>query len=228
VARAVRDLALKHGAQIETGVTVARLETAGRRFVAAITADGRRVAADAGVAAVDAGMTARWIDSADRERAGEPAYAARVAWWVVEGASRESVHHAFHFGDEEHPAYVAVPTVTDPALASAGASIVYSLLHGRPGTPAGPAFAEAMQGRLVRTAAWPGGRVLAHGVAGGSQSCYGGAIGPGLFASFRPSQRTRVPNLVRAGGSVFPGPGIANVLRSALRAATLVADRLRP
>jgi hypothetical protein len=31
-----------------------------------------------------------------------------------------------------------------------------------------------------------------------------------------------VANLLRAGGSVFPGPGLANVIRSGLRAADLV------
>jgi phytoene dehydrogenase-like protein len=71
--------------------------------------------------------------------------------------------------------------------------------------------------------------VLASGVAGGAHSCYGYAIGPGLLASFRPPQRVAgVPNLVRAGASVFPGPGIANAVRSGLRAAALVADQVRP
>jgi hypothetical protein len=31
-----------------------------------------------------------------------------------------------------------------------------------------------------------------------------------------------VANLLRAGGSVFPGPGLANVIRSGLRAADLI------
>jgi phytoene dehydrogenase-like protein len=80
-----------------------------------------------------------------------------------------------------------------------------------------------VRARLVRSVAWPTGRVLAHGVAGGADSCYGGALGPGLFASFRPAQRVPgIPNLVRAGGGVFPGPGLANVIRSGLRAASLV------
>ena len=228
VVDAVRDLAVKHAVRIETGATVSRLEIAGRRFVAAITADGRRVAGDACVAAVDVDVTARWLDASGRARASRPAYAARVAWWVIEGAPRQRIHHAFHFAGDPHPAYVAVPTVTDPGLAPAGASIVYSLLHGRPGMPAGPAFAEEMRARLVRAAVWPAGRVLAQGVAGGAESCYGGAIGPGLFASFRPSPRTGVANLVRAGGTVFPGPGIANVLRSALRAAALIVARVQP
>ena len=74
----------------------------------------------------------------------------------------------------------------------------------------------------------PTGRVLAHGVAGGAAPCYGTAIGPGLFASFRPSQRVPgVANLVRAGGSVFPGPGVTNAIRSGLRAAELIAPGAR-
>jgi phytoene desaturase len=225
LACAVRDLAVKHGAEVETGTTVARLELAGGRFVAAVTTRGRRIAAEACVAAVDADVTARWLAMTAARGPSEPAYAARVAWWVVEGMPRLPIHHAFHFDAEgDHPLYVAVPTLTDPTLAPAGVSVHYVLLHGRPGAPAGPAFAEDVRARLVRAIAWPTGRVLAHGVAGGAASCYGSSIGPGLFASFRPSQRVPgVANLVRAGGSVFPGPGLANVIRSGLRAAELVA-----
>jgi hypothetical protein len=70
--------------------------------------------------------------------------------------------------------------------------------------------------------------VVAAGVAGGRTPCYGYRIGPGLFGSFRPSQHVPgVVNLVLAGGSVFPGPGVANVVRSGLRAAELVGARLR-
>jgi phytoene dehydrogenase-like protein len=229
LARAVCALAVKHGAEIETGVSVDRLEIARHRVVAAVTADGRRIAADACVAAVDAGVTARWVPGRRAARAAEPTYAARVAWWIVEGAPRIAAHHAFHFdAGDDHPLYVAVPTLTDPALAPAGASVLYALVHARPGPPAGDAFAEDVKARLVRAAAWPAGRVLAHGVAGGADACYGSPIGSGLFASFRPSQRVPgVANLVRAGGSVFPGPGVANVIRSGVRAAELIAGGAR-
>ena len=224
LARAVRDLAAKRGAEIETGTAVARLELAGGRVAAAITADGRRIRADTCIAAVDVRTSARWLAGDAAPRRDEPTYAARVAWWVVEGTPRRAVHHAFHFGSEhEHPVYLAVPTVTDPTLAPADTSVAYTLLHGRPGAPTDRAFADEVRTRLVRAVAWPTGRVLAHGVAGGTESCYGGAIGPGLFAGFRPSQRVPgVANLLRAGGSVFPGPGLANVIRSGLRAADLI------
>lgn len=224
LARAVRDLAAKHGAEIETGTAVARLEVAGHRVAAAITADGRRIPATACIAAVDARITARWLTATVASRRDEPTYAARVAWWVVEGAPRRAAHHAFHFGAEhEHPVYLAVPTVTDRGLAPSGTSVIYGLLHGRPGALADRAFADHVRTRLVRAVAWPTGRVLAQGVAGGAESCYGAAIGPGLFAGFRPSQRVPgISNLVRAGGSVFPGPGLANVIRSGLRAADLI------
>jgi phytoene desaturase len=229
LARAVRDLAVKHGAAVETGAPVVRLEVAAGRFLAAVTRDGRRIAAEACVAAVDPVSTGRWLGMPGASVPSEPAYAARVAWWVVEGMPRRPVHHAFHFDAEDaHPLYVAVPSLTDPTLAPGGVSVLYALLHGRPGVAAGPAFAEEVRARLVRAVAWPTGRVLAHGVAGGGASCYGAAIGSGLFASFRPSQRVPgVANLVRAGGSVFPGPGLANVIRSGLRAAELVAPRGR-
>jgi phytoene dehydrogenase-like protein len=224
LAGAVRDLAAKYGAEIETRTAVARLELAGNRVAAAITTDGRRIQADACVAAVDADVSARWLAGDAAPLTHEPTYAARVAWWVVEGVPRGAFHHAFHFeSGDEHPIYLAVPTVTDPALAPAGTSVVYALLHGRPGAPADAAFAETVRARLVRAVAWPTGRVLAHGVAGGAEACYGAAIGPGLFASFRRSQWVPgVANLVRAGGSVFPGPGLANVIRSGLRAADLI------
>jgi len=224
LARAVRDLAVKHGAEIETATAVSRLDLAGDRIAAAITADGRRIPADACIAAVDARVTARWLARDGERPRDEPTYAARVAWWVVEGAPRRASHHAFHFASEhEHPVYVSVPTVTDSTLAPVGTSVVYALLHGRPGAPADQAFADGVRTRLVRAVAWPPGRVLAQGVAGGAASCYGGAIGPGLFAGFRPSQRVPgVVNLMRAGGSIFPGPGLANVIRSGLRAADLL------
>jgi phytoene dehydrogenase-like protein len=148
---------------------------------------------------------------------------------VVEGAPRDAVHHAFHFeAEHEHPVYLAVPTATDPALAPAGTIVCHALRHGPPGAAADGAFAEDVRARLVRTGAWPIGRVLAHGVAGGAEACYGAATGPGFRAGFRPSQRVPgVVNLVRAGGSVFPGPGLANVVRSGLRAADLVGTGAR-
>jgi phytoene desaturase len=223
LAAAVRQLAVKHGAAIETSCTVTRLELSRGRVIAVITADGRRLRADACVAAVDAAATAR-VMGREALAAAVPTYAARVAWWVATGAPRRAVHHALHFDEAgAHPLYVATPTITEPTLAESGASVVYALVHGRPGRAADDAFAATTRTRLVRADAWPTGRLLAQGVSGGRTSCYGPAIGPGLFASFRPSQRVRgIANLVRAGATVFPGPGLANVVRSGLRAAELV------
>ena len=228
LADALRDLAVKHGVRIETGTAVAGLEVAGGRVEAVVTDEGRRMPADACVAAVDAALTARWLGN-DRAPAVNPTYAARIAWWLIEGAPRRAHHHAFYFmAEHEHPIYLAVPTVSDPTLAPDGVSVYYALLHDAPGLPADPAFAEDVRARLTRMQAWPTGRVLAHGVAGGGESCYGTAVGPGLFASLRPSQRvTGVRNLVRAGGSVFPGPGVSNVIRSGLRAAALITHGAR-
>jgi phytoene dehydrogenase-like protein len=228
LAEAVRDLAVKHGASIETNCTVTRLELSGNRVTAVITADARRLRANACVAAVDAALTAHWIGH-EAAALGTPTHAARVAWWVAADAPRRPVHHAFHFDDvDAHPVYVAAPTVTEPTLAPAGASLIHALVHGRPGIPADDAFAVTTRKRLIRADAWPTGRILAHGVAGGATSCYGPGIGPGLLASFRPSQRVRgVANLVRAGASVFPGPGLANVVRSGLRAAEHLDEAAR-
>jgi phytoene desaturase len=229
LARAMRDLAIKHGAHVETGVPVTHLDVRRGAFVAAVMADGRRIRGDGCVTAVDIAQSERWLDRAAPRASRGATYAARVAWWVVEGRPRQDAHHTFYFGDADaHPLYVAVPTITDRTLAPAGVSILYSLVHGGPGATADAHFADAMRVRLVRATAWPGGRVLAQGVAGGAESCYGAAIGPGLFASFRAPQRVRgVANVLRAGASVFPGPGVSNVVRSGLRAAALLDERLR-
>lgn len=230
LAQALLALATKLGATLETESAVGRLELAGDRLTAVVTSSGRRLPADACVAAVDARATARWLPAADRRLARlTPALAARVAWWVVEGHPRRRSHHAFHFdATGAEPLYVATPTVTDPTLAPPDTSVIYALVHGPAGVPAGAGFAAHVRERLERAGQWPTDRVLASGVAGGLRSAYGYAIGPGLFATFRPSQRVVGPrNLVRAGASVFPGPGIANVLRSGLRAAALVADQAR-
>jgi phytoene desaturase len=225
-------LAAKHGVAFELGDAVDSVRVRGRRACEIATAAGRRYRADAVVAAVDARITARWLggDLAARVARLRPAFAARVAWWVIDGTPVRAAHHTLYFNaEEDEPLYVAVPTVSDVALAPPGHSIVYTLLHAPPGPAPSPALAEQMRARLVAAGGWPDGRVAASGVAGGEESCYGYAIAPGLFRSFRLSPRLRdVDNVVLAGGSVFPGPGVANVIRSGLRAAELVAGTLSP
>lgn len=230
LAQTLLALATKLGATLEPGTAVARLDVAGGRVGAVLTSSGRSIAADGVVAAVDARKTAGWLGGASRRLARlTPALAARVAWWVVEGRPPLRVHHALHFdAPGAEPLYVATPTVTDPTLAAPDTSVVYALLHGPAGLPADAEFAVGLRERIERASQWPEGRVRASGVRGGLESCYGYAIGPGLFSSFRPSQRVPgLPNLVRAGASVFPGPGVANVIRSGLRAAALVAAQVR-
>jgi phytoene desaturase len=225
LAQALLAVATKLGAAFETETAVERLELAGDRVGTVVTSSGRRLATDACVAAVDATVAAGWLPARDRRLARlEPALAARVAWWVVEGEPRLLAHHAFHFDAAgEEPLYVAMPTVTDPTLAPRGTNVIHAVVHGPAGPAATTALAARVRERIEKAGQWPGGRVLASGVAGGTHSCYGYRIGPGLFASFRPSQRVAgVSNLVRCGSSVFPGPGVANVLRSGLRAAALV------
>ena len=225
LAETIRDLAVKRGLSVEAGESVTRLEHTRGRATAVETAGGRRLPVDACVAAVDAAEIRGWAPDIlmdRRARLGHPALAARVAWWVLDGA-REAAHHALHFGEAaEEPVYVSMPTVSDPELAPPGRAVLHALIHGAPGAPAGPAFIDAMRWRLEAARHWPGGTVIEQGASGGSSSCYGSEIGPGLFASFRPTQRVRgLYNVVRAGGSVFPGPGVANVIRSGLRAALL-------
>ena len=221
LAETIRDLAVKRGLSVEAGESVTRLEHTRGRATAVENAAGRRLPVDACVAAVDVAEIRGWAPDIlmdRRARLGHPALAARVAWWVLDGA-REAAHHALHFGEAaEEPVYVSMPTVSDPSSRRRAAPCsTRSSMARRGGLRAPPSSSHAW--RLEAARRWPGGTVIAQGASGGSSSCYGGAIGPGLFASFRPSQRVGgVPNLVRAGASVFPGPGIANVLRSGLRA----------
>jgi phytoene dehydrogenase-like protein len=229
-------LAHKLGVVLAAPEEVRGLEIASGRVRAVLGAAGRRVAVDACVCAIDAAQAARWTAGAGPARGlrglrpAEPTLAARVAWWVFEGAPAVSAHHALHFGADPsgEPLYIATPTVSDAGLAPAGTTVLYALLHGPAGEAADSGFAARARAAVVASGAWPAGRVVAAGVAGGRTPCYGYRIGPGLFGSFRPSQRVPgVVNLVLAGGSVFPGPGVANVIRSGLRAADLVEARLR-
>jgi phytoene desaturase len=228
LADALLRLATKQGVVFAPREPVEGLETSGGRVRAVLTATGGRVPVDACVSCVDATLTARWVagvDLARRLARLEPALAARVAWWVAEGEPAIPVHHALHFDVEPsgEPLYVATPTVSDPGLAPSGVTVLYALLHGPAGEAADHRFGARVREAVVAAGAWPAGRVLAHGVAGGRASCYGYRIGPGLFASFRPSQHVaRLANLILAGASVFPGPGVTNVIRSGLRAAALV------
>jgi phytoene desaturase len=227
MAATVAALAAKLGAAIECGEPVSRLEITGRRVGAAITWSGRRIPADVCVSAVDVGALARCMPDRSLGRRTErlrPALAARVAWWVLEAPPRLLHHHVFHFRAtvEAEPLYVATPGVTDPGLAPAGGTVLYALEHGEPTRLLRDGFAEELRHGLESAGQWPEGRILAHGVAGGAASSYGYRIGAGLLSGFRPSQRVPgLDNLFLAGASVFPGPGVANVIRSGLRAAAL-------
>jgi phytoene dehydrogenase-like protein len=224
-------LAGKHGVALEMGDAVEGVTVYGGRAREIRSVAGRRYPAEAVVAAVDVRITARWLggDLARRVVRLKPAFGARVAWWLVEGTPARPTHHGLYLearGDCE-PLYVAVPTVSDAALAPPGHSIVYTLLHATPEPAPSPALAGQMRARLAAAGGWPEGRVVSSGLTGGEESCYGYAIGPGLWRSCRVSPRLRdVGNVVLAGGSVFPGPGVANVIRSGLRAAELVEEVL--
>jgi phytoene dehydrogenase-like protein len=202
---------------------VERLEVTPSQAV--VTTAARRFSSARCVSAVDVVTTAAWLGPHVLHRtAGRlaPAASAVVAWWVVEGRAPVRVHHAFHLGGEDEPLYVATPTVTDPGLAPPGVEILYALLHVPAGIAPPAGLGAELRRRVKAHGQWPEGPVLAAGVEGGGASCYGYRIGTGLLRSFRPSQRVPGLPLVQAGGSVFPGPGVANALRSGLRAAALL------
>ena len=183
--------------------------------------------ADVCVSAAGMETTARWMGGgviARRTARLRPADTARVAWWLVEGRPALPVHHAFHFtGDPaEEPVYVNLPSVTDPDLTSDGRCIVYALRHAPIDAPLPEDFGDNLRTAVVAAGQWPGGSVLAHDVSADPGGCYGYAIGAGILSSRHPSQRVPgVANLILAGKTVFPGPGVANVIRSGLRAADL-------
>jgi phytoene desaturase len=226
LAESIATAAQKAGASVRLDETVEGLDMAGGRITAVRTSR-ERLPVDACVSAVDLAMTAAWIGSPRLRRlAGRlrPAHMARVAWWLVAGRPNRENHHAFHFGADPaaEPLYVAMPGLTDPSLAPEGTSIVYALRHCPAEQPIAPDFAERLRAAVAEADQWPDGRVLASGVFTDARSCYGYAVGANLFSARHPSQRAAdVANLVLAGKTVFPGPGVANVIRSGLRAADL-------
>jgi phytoene desaturase len=226
LAETVGRWAEKAGAALRLDEAAEGVEILGGRVTAVRTAGGR-LPADACVSAVDLATTARWIGGGPLERLARrlrPARTARVAWWLVEGRPAAAVHHAYHFGVDPaaEPLYVAVPGLTDPTLAPEGTSTIYALRHSPADEPQTPDFARQMQTAVAAVHQWPDGRVLASGVFTDATSCYGYAVGASLFSARHPSQRVPgLENLILAGKTVFPGPGVANVIRSGLRAADL-------
>lgn len=232
LAARLANLAAGLGAAVRTGEPVAGLEVVRGRVRALRLASGGRLAVDAVVAAIDPGVVAGWLPGsalAARVARRQPTLAAHVAWWVVESASEAAPPHALHFPAEPalEPLYVHRPDAIEPGLAPPGASLVYALVHAPAGPARGAGAGERLGARLAAAGAWPGGRVLASGEAGGGEGCYGYAPRPGLLGAMPLSQRVSgVTNLWLAGGGVFPGPGVSNVLRSGVRAATLAATAL--
>lgn len=218
--------AAQAGAALRLGEAVDGLEISSGRVTAVRTA-AARIPADACVSAVDVAATAGWIGRGSLARSARrlrPARTARVAWWLVEGRPAVAIHHAYHFGADPaaEPLYVAVPGLTEPALAPEGTSIIYALRHTASDALQATDFAQQMQAGVAAARQWPEGRVLASGVFTDATSCYGYAVGASLFSARHTSQRvTGIGNLVLAGKTVFPGPGVANVIRSGLRAADL-------
>jgi phytoene dehydrogenase-like protein len=220
-------VATKRGTALRAAEPADALEVRDERVRAVRLAGGERLAVDAVVAAIDPAVVAGWLPRsrlAARVARRPVTLAARVAWWVVEGTPPAALPHVLHFPDDPgtESLYVAQPAAVEPRLAPPGTSILYALVHGPAGPPATPALAGELRARMAAAGLWPAGPVLASGVSGNGRPCYGYALRPGLSGSLPLSQRAAgLANLWLAGGGVFPGAGVANALRSGLRAAAL-------
>jgi phytoene desaturase len=148
VPRALAGAAEKHGVELRYGTTVERLEVRGGRAVAAICADGTRVAGDAFVVNPDLPLAYRQLlpPELTPRRVARQSYSPSC-FLLLAGSSAHysrTAHHTIHFGrawertfDEiikkgqlqSDPSFlVSTPTKTDPGLAPDGKAAYYVLV----------------------------------------------------------------------------------------------------
>jgi phytoene desaturase len=148
VPRALAGAAEKHGVELRYGTTVERLEVRGGRAVAAICADGTRVAGDAFVVNPDLPLAYRQLlpPELTPRRVARQSYSPSC-FLLLAGSSAHysrTAHHTIHFGrawertfDEiikkgqlqSDPSFlVSTPTKSDPGLAPDGKSAYYVLV----------------------------------------------------------------------------------------------------
>lgn len=148
---ALQSLAEDLGVEIRTGVEVARIETAGGRATAVVTAGGERLAFDRIVSNMDSVRTYRelvggeaWADfRSGRKR--EAACSGVVLYLGLDRAYDHLAHHNFVFSRDakeefaaiygagepapDPTAYIAAPARTEPAVAPEGGEALYVLVH---------------------------------------------------------------------------------------------------
>jgi phytoene desaturase len=148
VPRALAGAAEKHGVELRYGTTVERLEVRGGRAVAAICADGTRVAGDAFVVNPDLPLAYRQLlpPELTPRRVARQSYSPSC-FLLLAGSSAHysrTAHHTIHFGrawertfDEiikkgqlqSDPSFlVSTPTKSDPGLAPDGKAAYYVLV----------------------------------------------------------------------------------------------------
>jgi phytoene desaturase len=247
VATALAGAAEKHGVQLRYGTEVTRVEMRGTRAVAVHTDDGDRIPADVVVVNADLPVAHRLLGLPAPDLHWSPSCV--LLMLGVDATWSKAAHHNLHFGAGwrsslrqlsrgelmSDPSFlVTVPTVTDPALAPHGRSVVSALaLVPNLRTPLnwdvlGPRYRDELVQRLelagyrgiadavdaeqaVTPADW-----AAQGLAAGtpfSADHRFGQTGP-----FRP---TNLPfdNVVLAGCGTQPGIGVPMVLLSGRLAA---------
>lgn len=180
VARAMAGAALKHGARIDYGSRVSRVEIKGDRATAVITEAGERVPAD--VVILNGDLTAMYRDllpssirPARLNRLRKPTYSPSALVWLVgsRGQLPQPAHHSISFGAAwsqtfaeiiDHGRLMSDPSlliscasVTDPLLAPTGAHCYYVLApcpNTESGaidwTSVGPRYIEELAGVLDR------------------------------------------------------------------------------
>lgn len=152
VPEALSKLAVELGVEIQTGVDVLRIHTAGDRVTGVETASGKTLPCDAVVSNCDAVRTYRELlqgtpQSAKFEKSNDysPACSGVVLYLGLNRRYEQLLHHNFVFSKDpekefesiydlgepapDPTAYVCAPAITEPGVAPEGGEALYILVH---------------------------------------------------------------------------------------------------